>query len=86
MATDPNGPLDDPASYAGNLADPEAVRVLLRAALHAFLTLRHGRLTVNPEEIGTHLDLKRIERELHAALAAVGHPAGESPPVPTRTA
>ena len=30
-------------------------------------------------EIGTHLDLAKIERELRAALAKLGHPAAPQP-------
>lgn len=73
--TDPTGPIDDPASYATHLDDREAVRELVRAAVSALRTLEYGRRFVNPEEIGTHLDLPKIERELRAALAKLGHPA-----------
>jgi hypothetical protein len=74
-----NGPIDDPASWAANINDPAAVRELVRAAVSAMRTLEYGRRNVNPEEIGTHLDLAKIERELRAALAAVGHPAATVP-------
>jgi hypothetical protein len=76
---EPTGPLDDPASYATNLEDPAAVRELVRAAVSALRTLEYGRRYVNPEEIGTHLDLAKIERELRAALASLGHPAATQP-------
>jgi hypothetical protein len=79
MTTETNGPLDDPASWAANLDDPAAVRELVRAALSALRTLEYGRRNVNPEEIGTHLDLAKIERELRAALAKLGHPAAMQP-------
>ncbi len=79
MNEDLTGPIDDPASWAPRLGEPEAARALLRAALLAYHTLSYGRRTVNPEEIGTHLDLARVEAELHKALAAVGHPAGAGP-------
>lgn len=80
MTTEPTaGPLDDPASYATNLADPAAVRELVRAAVSALRTLEYGRRYVNPEEIGTHLDLPKIEGELRAALAKLGHPAAGEP-------
>ena len=68
-----NGPIDDPASWATNIGDADAVRELVRAAASALLTLEYGRRFVNPEEVGTHLDLAKIERELRAALARVGH-------------
>ena len=42
-------------------------------------TLEYGPRCVNPEEIGTHLDLARIEGELRAALAKLGHPAATAP-------
>lgn len=74
-----SGPLDDPASWASNIADQEAVRELVRAAVSALRTLEYGRRFVNPEEIGTHLDLAKIERELRAALAMLGHPAATVP-------
>lgn len=57
MTQDLNGPIDDPASWATNLDDPAAVRELVRAAVSAMRTLEYGRRFVNPEEIGTHLDL-----------------------------
>lgn len=79
MADDLNGPLDDPASWATRLDDARAVRELVRAAVNALRTLEYGRRFVNPEEIGTHLDLAKIEAGLRKALAAVGHPAAESP-------
>jgi hypothetical protein len=59
--------------------DPAAVRELVRAAVLALRTLEYGRRNVNPEEIGTHLDLAKIERELRAALAKLGHPAATQP-------
>jgi hypothetical protein len=79
MAEKLNGPIDDPASWATRLDDPEAVRELVRAAVNAMRTLEYGRQFVNPEEIGTHLDLARIEAGLRKALAAVGHPAATAP-------
>jgi len=74
-----NGPIDDPASWASNIADADAVRELVRAAVSALRTLEYGRRYVNPEEIGTHLDLPKIEGELRAALAKLGHPAAGEP-------
>lgn len=55
------------------------MRELVRAAVSALHTLEYGRRFVNPEEIGTHLDLARIEGELRAALAKLGHPAATAP-------
>jgi hypothetical protein len=76
---DLRGSLGDPASWAANIGDPEAVRELVRAAVQALRTLEYGRRNVNPEEIGTHLDLPKIERDLRAALAKLGHPAATTP-------
>lgn len=78
MTNDMSGPLDDAASWATRLDDVQAVRELVRAAASALRTLEYGRRFVNPEEIGTHLDLARIEGDLRKALAAVGHPAADS--------
>jgi hypothetical protein len=62
--------------YAPHLAEPQAQRRLLQAALTACLTIRHARATVNPEDFATVPDWRRVEAELTAALQAVGHPAG----------
>lgn len=65
----------DPAK----LADPEAVRGLLQAALTAHQTIAFALREVNPEDFGTVPDWQAVRRELAAALAAVGHPAGGRP-------
>jgi len=68
-----------PAASTWRHVPVAAVGLLLTAAVNALRTLEHGRRFVNPEEIGTHLDLAKIERDLRAALAAVGHPAATTP-------
>lgn len=65
----------DPAK----LADPEAVRLLLQAALTAHATIDFAQRQVNPDEFGTVPDWTAVRRELHAALKAAGHPAGDVP-------
>lgn len=75
-----NTPTTDPGDawrYADKLQTVEAQRLLLQAALHALLTVRHARTKVNPEEVGTAVDWRRVEVELSAALRAAGHPAGD---------
>lgn len=64
--------------YAPNLNDPQAAAELLQAALSALATIRFARTKVNPDEFGTVPDWRKVERDLAAALAAVGHPAGEA--------
>jgi hypothetical protein len=59
------------------LADPAVTHALVQAALQVFLSVRYARTRVNPDEVGTHIDWKRIERELQAALRLAGHPAGD---------
>lgn len=59
--------------------DAEAVRELVRAAVRTLQTPEYGRRFVNPEEIGTCLDLARTEANLRRALAALGHPAATPP-------
>lgn len=64
--------------YAPKLNDPQAAAELLQAALSALATIRFARTKVNPDEFGTVPDWPKVERDLTAALAAVGHPAGEA--------
>lgn len=64
--------------YAPNLTDPKAAAELLQAALSAWATIRFARTKVNPEEFASVPDWKKVERDLKAALAAVGHPSGEA--------
>lgn len=59
------------------LADPAAVRLLLQAVLHAHLAIDSAQRTVNPEDFATATDWPAVRAELHAALAAVGHPASD---------
>ena len=61
------------------LADPEAVRVLLQAALTAFGTISFAQREVNPADFATVPDWRTVRRELHAALKAGGLPAGDAP-------
>jgi hypothetical protein len=63
----------DPAK----LADPEAVRLLLQAVMTAHGTIAFAEREVNPEDFATVPDWQAVRRELHAALKAVGHPAGD---------
>jgi hypothetical protein len=67
----------DAWKYCDNLNDPEAVKVLVQAALTAHATIVFARTRVNPGEFGTVLDWASVQRQLKAALKAVGHPAGE---------
>jgi hypothetical protein len=70
--------MSDAWRYATNLNDPEAAKRLLQAALTAHATIVFAQTKVNPEEFGTAPDWAAVVRELRAALAAAGHPAGES--------
>jgi hypothetical protein len=63
--------------YAPNLSEPKAAGELLQAALQALATIRFARTKVNPDEFGTVPDWGKVERDLAAAMAAVGHPAGD---------
>ena len=49
----------------------------MQAVLTAHATIKHGQATVNPEEFATALDWNAVRRELHSALKAIGHPAGD---------
>jgi hypothetical protein len=71
--------MSDAWRYAKNLNDPEAAKRLLQAALTAHATIVFAQRNVNPEEFGTVPDWNAVRRELHAALAAAGHPAGDVP-------
>ena len=59
--------------YCDNLDSPEAVRELVQAALLAHLTLA----AADPDRMDTDCDWPAVQADLHAALAAVGHPAGQ---------
>ena len=69
--------MSDAWRYCENLTDPEAVKKLVQAVLTAHATIKHGQATVNPEEFATALDWNAVRRELHSALKAIGHPAGD---------
>jgi hypothetical protein len=71
--------MSDAWRYAPNLQDPEAVKLLLQAALTAHQTIAFAQREVNPEDFATVPDWRAVRRELGAALAAVGHPAGSDP-------
>ena len=62
--------------YCDNLSDPEAIKVLVQAALGAHGTIKFARTQVNPEQFGTVPDWGAVLRELTDALKAAGHPAG----------
>lgn len=63
--------------YAPNYCTPEAAQKLLQAVLTAHETIVQGQTKVNPDEFGTAIDWDAVRRELHAALKAAGHPAGD---------
>ena len=69
--------MSDAWSYCENLGDPEAVKALAQAAITAQATIQFARTQVNPEEFGTVPDWAAVQRELLAALKAIGHPAGK---------
>jgi hypothetical protein len=70
--------LSDAWRYPKNLSDPEAVKLLLQAALTAHATITFAQTKVNPEDFETVPDWNAVRRELHSALAAAGHPAGDA--------
>ena len=63
--------------YAPKLSDPKAAAELLQAALPALATIHFARTKVNPDEFATVPDWRKVEFNLKAAMAAVGHPAGD---------
>lgn len=63
--------------YCDNLTDTEAVKVLVQAVLTAHGTINFAQTLVNPEQFGTVPDWTSVQRQLNAALKAIGHPAGE---------
>ena len=68
--------MSDAWIYCDNLSDPEAVKQLVQAVLTAHATIVHGQTKVDPENFATALDWNAVRRELHSALQAIGHPAG----------
>ena len=49
----------------------------MQAVLTAHTTIVHAQTSVNPEDFATVPDWAGVQAELHRALAAVGHPAGQ---------
>ena len=68
--------MSDAWRYADNPIAPDAVNKLLQAVLTAHATVVFAQTKVNPEEFGTVPDWNFVRRELHEALRAAGHPAG----------
>ena len=68
--------MSDAWRYCDNLSDPEAIKLLVQAAMTANATIHFAKTQVNPEEFGTVPDWTAVQRELVQALRAVGHPAG----------
>ena len=70
--------MSDAWRYAdpNKLVDPEVVKSLLQAVLTAHATIAFAQRDVNPEDFATVPDWDAVRKELHSALAAVGHPAG----------
>ena len=64
--------------YCDNLSDPEAVKQLVQAVLTAHATITTAQTKVDPENFATALDWNAVRGELHRALKAIGHPAGDS--------
>ena len=69
--------MSDAWRYCENLNDPEAVKKLVQAVMTAHATIIHAQTKVNPGDYATALDWDAVRRELHGALHAVGHPAGQ---------
>lgn len=69
--------MSDAWRFCENLNDPEAVKKLVQAVMTAHATIVTAQTRVNPEEFATALDWNAVRRELHEALHAVGHPAGQ---------
>lgn len=63
--------------YCDNLDNPEAIKQLVQAALAAHAAIVQAQTSVNPEDFATVPDWAGVQAELHRALAAVGHPAGQ---------
>lgn len=69
--------MSDAWRYCDNLSDPsEAVQLLVQAALTAHATIHFAQTKVNPDEFATVPNWADVQRQLTAALKAVGHPAG----------
>ena len=57
--------------YCAHLDNPEAVKQLVQAVLTAHATIVQAQTSADPEDFAT------VRGELHHALRAVGHPAGD---------
>ena len=64
--------------YCDNLDNPEAIRQLVQAVLTAHATIAQAQASVNPEDFASVPDWDAVRGELHRALQAVGHPAGQA--------
>lgn len=69
--------MSDAWRYAPNFNDPEAAKKLLQAVMTAHATITFAQTKVNPDEFATVPDWNAVRRELHEALKAAGHPAGD---------
>ncbi|CAM5782995.1 hypothetical protein ACFOHU_06840 [Ottowia pentelensis] len=63
--------------YCAHLDNPEAVKQLVQAVLTAHATIVQAQTSADPEDFATALDWDAVRGELHHALRAVGHPAGD---------
>ena len=70
-------PTGDAWRYCDNLDNPEAIKQLVQAVLTAHATIVQAQTSVNPGDFATALDWDAVRGELHRALQAVGHPAGQ---------
>ena len=70
--------MSDAWRYATHLSDPEVTKQLLQATLSAYHTVKFAREKANPSDFGTEAGWVTLQDELHKALAAAGHPAGEA--------
>jgi hypothetical protein len=69
--------MSDAWRYAPNLTDPDTAKRLLQAVLTAHATIVFAQPQVTPGAFGTVPDWNTVRRELHDALKAAGHPAGD---------
>ena len=69
--------MSDAWRYCENLGDPEAIKALVQAAITAQATIHFARTQVDSENFASVPDWAAVQRELLAALKAIGHPAGK---------
>ena len=69
--------MSDAWRYAPTYTNPEAAKKLLQAVLTAHAPIVFAQTKINPDEFGTVPDWNTVRRELHDALKASGHPAGD---------